>query len=271
MTPSSASTRRPRLSAWAAALLAGTALSLSTGACGSDEEAAGGGEARLTTRGAGEFLSSRASETRAAAPLQALGRPAPTGPRTGEIDLAVLGVDFGSPDAPAQIIELFDFGCGFCRKFHEETLPALTDKYINGGQVLWKAVPFVIGNWANSVPATLAAECALGQSREAYEAMAETLFRRQADWKAASEPEAVLEEFAADVWLDIEKYKTCMSSNEFLWRVQAHTALARQAGVRGTPTFIAVGYAPFAGALPLEIFEEIIDTVLVKAAAADTP
>ncbi len=61
-----------------------------------------------------------------------------------------------------------------------------------------------------------------------------------------------------------------MTSDEFLWRVQAHTSLARQIGVRGTPTFVVVGYAPFSGALPLELFEQIVDTVLVNA-AADTP
>ena len=252
------------------ATLVGTALSLFCGGCGSEEDAVGG-EARLTTRGAGELLSSGTSETRVPPALQELDRAPPNAPSGQELHLDVLGVDFGSPDAPARIIELFDFGCGFCRRFHEETLPALRDKYIDPGQVLWKAVPFVIGNWASSVPATLAAECALGQSRDAYVAMAGALFRRQADWKPAAEPERVIEEIATDVGLDIERYRTCMSSDEFLWRVQAHTSLARQFGVRGTPTFVAVGYAPFAGALPLELFEQIIDTVLVRAAAVGTP
>ena len=269
MTPFSALKRQLRLRVRTATLLV-AALSLSSGACGSEEEATGG-EARLTTRGAGELLSSVTSETRVPPALQELDRATPNAPSGQDLNLDVLGVDFGSPDAPARIIELFDFGCGFCRKFHEETLPALTDKYIDPGQVLWKAVPFVIGNWASSVPATLAAECALGQSRDAYVAMAETLFRRQADWRPAAEPERIIEEIATEVGLDIERYRTCMSSDEFLWRVQAHTALARQIGVRGTPTFVAVGYAPFAGALPLELFEEIIDTVLVKAAAVGTP
>jgi protein-disulfide isomerase len=182
----------------------------------------------------------------------------------------MLGVDFGNAEAPARILEFFDFGCGYCRKFHKETLPTLAEKYIDEGSVFWKAVPFVIGNWANSVPATLAAECALGQGTEQYELMAEALFDRQSDWKQASEPEPVLEGIAADLGLDMEAFRTCMTSDEFLWRVQAHTSLARQIGVRGTPTFVVVGYAPFSGALPLELFEQIVDTVLVNA-AADTP
>ena len=265
MTRSSASTRRPGLRGYTAPVLVGVALSLFALGCASDDQEGPSDEARLTTRGAGELLSSGAATTQAPPGLEALDRPAPASPPQEEINLEILGVDFGSDDAPARILEFFDLGCGFCRKFHAETLPALTEKYIDQGQLLWKAIPFVIGNWANSVPATLAVECALSQGR--YEEMAETLFQRQPEWKSASEPEPILEQIAEDLGLDVEAYRTCMSSDEFLWRVQAHSALAREVGVRGTPTFVVVGYAPFAGALPLELFEHIIDTVLVHAAA----
>ena len=129
----------------------------------------------------------------------------------------------------------------------------------------------MIGNWANSVPATLAAECALGQGKVQYNQMADALFARQLEWKQVSEPEPVLEGIAADAGLDMEAFRACMATDEFLWRVQAHSSLARQMGVRGTPTFIVIGYAPFSGAIPLELFEQIIDTVLVKAARGDAP
>jgi protein-disulfide isomerase len=49
--------------------------------------------------------------------------------------------------------------------------------------------------------------------------------------------------------------------------VQAQTALADQLGVRGTPTFFIVGWGTIPGALPLETFQQVIDTVLVEAAA----
>ena len=269
MIRSRASTRRPGLRAYMAPVLLGSALSLFAGACASDQEAATD-QARLTTRGAGDLLGSGAPTTPVPEGFESLTRPPPTVPPQEQITLEMLGVDFGSEDAPARIIELFDFGCGFCRKFHKETLPALTAKYIDEGKLMWKAVPFVIGNWANSVPATMAAECALGQGKEQYRQMAEALFDRQSEWKQSSDPEAVIEGIARDSGLDIEALRTCLSSDAFLWRVQAHTSLARQVGVRGTPTFVVIGYAPFSGALPLELFEEIIDSVLVNA-AAQTP
>ncbi len=265
MTRSSASSRRPGLRAYTAPVLLGVAFSLFASACAVGDQEVPTDEARLTTRGAGELLPSGAPATPASPGFDALNRPAPNTPPGDQIDLDMLGVEFGSPDAPAHILEFFDFGCGFCREFHAETLPALMDKYVDQGQLLWKAIPFVIGNWANSVPAALAAECALDQGH--YKEMAETLFERQSEWKPVSEPEPILEGIAEELGLDMEVYRTCMSSDEFRWRVLAHSLLARQIGVRGTPTFVIVGYAPFSGALPLELFEQIIDTVLVKAAA----
>jgi protein-disulfide isomerase len=49
--------------------------------------------------------------------------------------------------------------------------------------------------------------------------------------------------------------------------VQAHSGLANELGVRGTPTFILVGFGMIPGALPLETFRQVIDTVLVQVAA----
>ncbi len=260
--PTTTATIRPGLRSLSAPMLLGAVFALLLSACGSQNETSSD-QARLTTSGAGDLLTS--GEQAVTAGFEALSRTPPSGPLGQEITLDMLGVDYGSADAPARIFELFDFGCGFCRKFHEETFPVLAAKYIDDGRLLWKAVPFVIGNWANSVPATLGAECALGQGTDQYDRMADALFARQPEWKQASEPEPVIEGIATDVGLDMEAFRKCMADDEFLWRVQAHSSLARQVGVRGTPTFVVEGYAPFSGALPLELFEQIIDTVLVNA------
>jgi protein-disulfide isomerase len=230
-----------------------------------EDSTADGAVARLTTRGAGELLSSAPPVAPLAPGIAALSRPAPNAPGTDEVDPDDMGADFGNPDAPVRIMEFFDYGCGFCRQFHAETLPSLMDEYIDEGKVLWKSVPFVIGNWANSVPASLSAECANDQGR--YADMTELLFSRQSDWKQGSEPEAVLEGFAEELGLDMDRYRSCFSGDEFLWRVQTHTTMARQLGVRSTPTFFLIGYGPFSGALPLDVFRNVIDTVLVQEAA----
>ena len=114
---------------------------------------------------------------------------------------------------------------------------------------------------------SLAAECARDQGRGYFEAISDLIFRHQSDWKSASAPEELAEGYAEEVGLDMERYRTCFENDELLWRVQAHTAFAEDLGVRGTPTFLLVGWGPITGSLPLETFRQLIDTVLVEAAA----
>ena len=141
-----------------------------------------------------------------------------------------------------------------------ETLDA---EYMQQGTVLWKQIPFVMGNWANSVPASLGAECA--REQDEFVDMSHGLFDRQSDWKNVSkeEADAAVRDIADKAGADMAAWDTCMSLDENLWRVQAHTQLARQVGVRSTPTFFVVGYTPIQGALPIEMFREVLDTVLV--------
>ena len=178
-----------------------------------------------------------------------------------------LGVDFGTSEAPLRVIEFFDYGCGYCRAFHQNTRGPLHEQYVDPGRVFWKSIPFVIGTWPASVPVSLAAECARDQGRGYFEAISALIFAHQSDWKAASAPEELAEGFAEEVGLDMVRYRTCFENDELLWRVQAHTAFAEELGVRGTPTFYLLGWGPITGALPLEAFQQVIDTVLVEAAA----
>ena len=94
-------------------------------------------------------------------------------------------------------------------------------------------------------------------------AISELIFARQGDWKSASAPEELAEGFAEEVGLDMERYRTCFENDELLWRLQAQTALADELEVRGTPTFWVVGVGPIVGALPLETFQQLIDSTLV--------
>ncbi len=194
-------------------------------------------------------------------------RPAPTGPTPEQRSMDSLGVNFGTPEAPLRLIEFFDYGCGYCRAFHQDTRGALHEQYVDPGQVYWKSMPFITGNWATSVPMSLAAECARDQGRDYYVAITELIFARQGDWKAASAPEELAEAFAEEVGLDMERYRTCFENDELLWRVQAQTDLAGEVGVTGTPTIVVAGVGPIMGALPLESFQQMFDTVLVVLAA----
>ncbi len=223
---------------------------------------------RLTTIDAGDLLSRGFSTSEPGSRgLEMLGRTAPSGPTPAQMTVDSLGVDFGTSEAPLRMIEFYDYGCGYCRTFHQDTRAPLQERYVESGQILWKSVPFIIGRWAASVPVSLAAECARDQGREYFEAISAIIFRQQSDWKSASAPEELAEEYAEQAGLDMERYRTCFENDELLWRVQAQSEFAEQLGVRGTPTFFLVGWGPIQGALPLETFQLVIDSVLALVTA----
>ena len=247
-------------------------VALGATACSADDSGGVDGDSavptRLSTGAAGDLLSSGFTPSESAAPgLQALARLAPTGPTPEQATVDSLGVDFGTLEAPVRIIEFFDYGCGFCRGFHQDTRGPLHERYVDQGQVFWKSVPFILGKWPASVPVSLAAECARDQGRDYFEAISTLIFRHQSDWKAASEPGELAEGFAEEVGLDMPRYLICVESDQLVWRLHAQTAFAQELGVRATPTFFLVGWGPIPGALPLETFEQVFDAVLAQAAA----
>ena len=185
------------------------------------------------------------------------------------IDLATLGYDRGDPESPVRMLELSDYGCGYCRKFHMETFPTLLSQFVETGKVEWKFMPFITGMFDNSLAATEAAECALDQSREVFAQLNERLWADQPDWKRSSEPEAVVRTMASDAGVDLGEFDACLADDRRIERIAAATALAQRAGVRGTPTFFIMGYPPLQGALPTESFVQVLTQVHADAIRGD--
>lgn len=182
-----------------------------------------------------------------------------------EVDVAVLGHDRGSVTSPVRVVEFSDYGCGYCRKFHEETWPVLAADFVDAGKVEWKFLPFVSGMFKNSTAATTAAECVLEQGDALFEDMHDRIWNLQSEWKNSTDPAPILREWARDVGADMARFDSCMTEDRRGNRVRAATALARQLGVRGTPTFFVVGYPPLQGALPTETFQQILNMVYTDA------
>jgi protein-disulfide isomerase len=188
--------------------------------------------------------------------------PAPADPQN--LDLAVLGWTTGSGDSPVRVVEFSDYGCGYCRRFHQETWPVLVKDFVGAGKVEWKFLPYVSGMFRNSPAATLAAECVLEQGDDLFERMNSGVWDRQAAWKSAGDPKPILRELAEASGADLVRWDSCVSQNRRTPRVDAATALAQQLGVRGTPTFFIVGYPPIQGALPTETFHQILSTAYAQ-------
>ena len=184
-----------------------------------------------------------------------------------QVNLPDLGYDRGEVSAPLKVIEFSDFGCGFCRRFHEETFPTLKTQFIDSGMIEWKFMAFVSGNFPNSLAASEAAECVLEQQEPAYEALGGTIWLRQPEWKESREPEGLLRSWVADLGIDMDRWDSCMGENRRYPRIAGATAVAEQLGIRGTPTFWIVGYGPLQGALPLDAFQGILSTVHAEVVA----
>jgi protein-disulfide isomerase len=157
------------------------------------------------------------------------------------LDIASLGYNEGPADAPVRVLEFSDFGCGYCRRFHEESYPALVEEYMEAGKVEWKYVPIILGMFPNAMEAARAGECAGEQGA----------FPR-------------MEGYARELDLDVVRFRQCVNERWRDQRIQAGTQLSRQVGVRGTPTFFVVGYAPIPGAIPLDLFRAALDTVYAQ-------
>lgn len=232
------------------------ALGLAAGACGGEGEASGSeGDTRGTTM---DLLQSRPEQGSTAMSRIPDAQPGVTPGQERPIDVASLGFNRGTDEAPVRVVEMSDYGCGYCRRFHQETWPTLHEEFVESGKIQWKFLPFVSGMFENSPVATEAAECTLEQGEATFMSMHDRLWNDQAEWKNSGDPHAVVRTFAQGAGADMDEWDACMASDRRTQRVLAGTALARQLGVRGTPTFFVVGYPPLQGALPLETFKLVL-------------
>jgi protein-disulfide isomerase len=182
--------------------------------------------------------------------------------------LPALGYNRGDVAAPVKVIEFADFGCGFCRLFHEESFPTLKTQFIDTGMVEWKFLPFITGSFRNSLAVTEASECALEQGVQQYEALGGFLWVRQGDWKETGDAAALVRSWANEAGVDMARYDACLAEDRRIDRIAGSTAIAQQLGVRATPTFWIVGYGPLQGALPLDVFQGVFTTVHAEIVAA---
>lgn len=184
-----------------------------------------------------------------------------------QISVAEVGINRGSIEAPIKVVEMSDYGCGYCRKFHDETFPTLLADFIESGKVEWKFVPYITGMFENSLAATEAAECTYAQSPQAFETLNTRLWDEQAAWKGSATPDAVVRGWVTELGVDMAAFDSCLTSDDRLPRIAAATTLARQIGVRGTPTFVVIGWPPLQGALPTQTFVDLLSAAYAQVMA----
>ncbi len=187
---------------------------------------------------------------------------------TVRINLAQYGIDAGDPDAPIKVVEFSDFGCPHCQRFHMDVYPTVYEEYVEAGHVTWKYIPYVLGSFPNSLPATRVGECAAEQ--DAFPAMRDRIFEEQQAWMESEQPEELFLQYAEEEGLDAERLRTCLDEGWREERVRQTIQVGRQLGIRGTPTFMIQGQY-VQGNRPPEFFREVFDQILAEENGVEAP
>ena len=152
------------------------------------------------------------------------------------------------------IVEFSEFLCPFCKRFDEETLPKIREKYGDKVKIDFRHL-IVHGESAKN--AAQANECAgkLGGEEEFWK-MHDLLFANQ-----SSLGRDKFVQLAEQIGLSKEKFEKCLNDPSVTKLVEADSAEGKGLGVNGTPG-IFVDDIFIGGALPFETFDEIIQAKL---------
>jgi protein-disulfide isomerase len=162
----------------------------------------------------------------------------------------------GGSEPLVTIIEFSEFQCPFCSRVLP-TIKQILDTYGDDVRVVFKHNPLSFHK--DATPASKAA-LAAGEQGKFWE-MHDLLFANQRKLKAAD-----LEGYAAQLGLDMAKFKADMASDKFDAVIKADQALGARFGARGTPNFFVNG-RNLRGAQPFASFKKLIDEELAKARA----
>lgn len=187
--------------------------------------------------------------------LAALAAPA----LASEDDLAAKGyavgdMALGDANAPVTVIEYASLTCPHCATFHNETWPAIREKYVDTGKVrfIFRDVYFdQYGLWASMI-----ARCS---GEGPFFGYLTQLFGKQKEWARSDDIVGELQRIGRLGGLPAERMQACLSDEAFLNRLVAdYQANATADGVNSTPTFIINGEKA-TGAMSVAAFSALID------------
>jgi protein-disulfide isomerase len=187
-----------------------------------------------------------------------------TGKLTDSISaLADRGRIRGAQSAPIWLIEISDFQCPFCKRWHDETFAILDKEYVQTGKVRLAYLNYPMPSLhPNARAASEAAMCASVQGK--FWELHESLFSTQENWAGQANPVATFDSLALAAGADGPKWRSCMSSHATIPLIDADHDRSASNGVKSTPTFY-IGDRKLEGAFPADSFRVTIDRQLAKA------
>ena len=172
-----------------------------------------------------------------------------------------LGWPVGEAEAPVTVVEFTDVSCPYCASFHAGTRAELAAEFVASGQVRWITLTYVSGLYPNSEALSVAAECA---GREGlYETFLHAAYEDRDAWVGGrrSAVASAIERLVERTGLDPVTFAACRRDPCARRRIERVGELAREVGVRGTPTWFVDGFLVM-GDLPLGYARRFITTRL---------
>jgi protein-disulfide isomerase len=151
----------------------------------------------------------------------------------------------GTADAEVEIVQFFDYKCGYCRRV-SLTLATVLEKHKNV-RMIYKELP-ILGPDSH-----MASRAALAAAKQgAYQG-----FHRELMSLNGPLTPAAIEDTGKKLGLDVARLKADMSSKEVESSLMQNQRLANAIGVQSTPSFV-IGNELISGAMDLPRFEELI-------------
>lgn len=168
----------------------------------------------------------------------------------------------GSRGALVWIVEISDFQCPFCKRWHDEIYPTIKRDYVDKGLVRMAYLNLPLSQHAHAEPAAEAALCTAAQ--EKFWPMHDKLFGTQQRWSAMTDARAFFDSLALSTGINAVAYRSCRSSGIMRRVINGDVSRAVTSGVRSTPTFF-VGNEMIRGVAPVDSFRVAIERARAKA------
>ena len=166
----------------------------------------------------------------------------------------------GNPEAAVSLVKYSDFQCPACAQF-SPFLTAIVEQYGEDLSFEYKHFPLITAH-PYAVPAARAAEAA-GQQGKFWE-MHDLLFENQRAWSSSANPNALFEQYALELGLDMDTYKRHFRSSKIRDAVNQSYQEARELNLTGTPTLFLNGEE-----MTIETFADMEAQVVAAISEAD--
>lgn len=109
--------------------------------------------------------------------------PPAGGTWTDVVNATSAGYMMGNPNAKVKLVEIGSLSCPHCKKFDDEGVPVLINKYVKSGEVSWEFRPYVIHG-----PLDIAADIVIRcNGLKSFFPLLQALYKDQSVWMAKVE------------------------------------------------------------------------------------